>query len=220
MHRTCHASADVLLLRRSSEKSPDIDSRIQSIVDALFHSNEQWRQRKFIKEADEMERRDQPVQPFETSANPNFLLGISMIFPTNPPSLSNVEDSSMQFLDYPSVHLTNLFYANLLNHWRSIQICISLIAQPIWGTTYPGRLECAIDICRTHAALGKERNFLTTGKIWGLHLAGIVFGGPQLYPVVPLSPRPTPPLFAFKLTAFAMCLVCSGLMVEGVAMGD
>lgn len=190
MHRTCHASSDVLLLRRSPSKPPDIDARIQSIVDALFRSHEQWRQKKVVKEADEMEQRHQSMQPFKTSVNPNFLLGISAIFPTNPPSLSTVEESSMQFLDYPSICLTNLFYANLLNHWRSIQICISLIAQPVWGSTYPGRLECAIDICRTHAALGKERNFLTTGKIWGLHLAGAVFGGPQLYPVISLSPKP------------------------------
>jgi hypothetical protein len=81
------------------------------------------------------------------------------------------------------VKLTNFFYANLLNHYRSIEIYISFIPRPNWGTPDPRRFQCAIDLCRTHAALGKERNFLTTGKIWGLHLSGLAFGGPESYPV-------------------------------------
>src|SRR5439155_24307018 len=92
---------------------------------------------------------------------------------------------AMQFLEYTRVELTNPFYANLLNHYRSIEIYISLIPQPIWGTVDHWRFECAVDICRTHAALGEERNFLTTGKIWGLHLSGVAFGGELLYPVRP-----------------------------------
>jgi hypothetical protein len=44
-----------------------------------------------------------------------------------------------------------------------------------------------VDLCRTHAALGDGRNFLTTGKIWGLHLAGLTFGGLDFHPVFPMS---------------------------------
>ena len=184
LHRTCHASADIVHLRRSCAASSEIELQAQSVVKALSDSHRSWRERRVVKEADQMERLGQSLPTFTSSTNS---INVSMIFPTAETSLSDVDDPSMQFLDYPPIHLTNIFYANMLNHWRSIQIAISLIAEPMWGTTYPSRLECAIDICRTHAALGQVRNFLNTGKLWGLHLAGVVFGGPQLYPVTPLS---------------------------------
>jgi hypothetical protein len=53
----------------------------------------------------------------------------------------------------------------------------------MWGTLDHQRFECAVDICRTHAALGAEKDCLTTGKIWGLYLSGVTFGGEFFYPV-------------------------------------
>src|SRR5208282_3215638 len=39
------------------------------------------------------------------------------------------------------------------------------------------------DLCRTHAALGVERNFLGAEKACGLYLAGVTFGGPDMHEV-------------------------------------
>lgn len=83
--------------------------------------------------------------------------------------------------------MTNEFYANLCNHFNAIEIVIDLIARPTWGPPGPQRLRCAVDICRTHAALGNQPDAMTSGKIWGLYLAGIAFAGSEVYPVCPFS---------------------------------
>jgi hypothetical protein len=131
-----------------------------------------------------MERKSQSVSIGNPKSKSILPFDLETILPTPSfPDLGENEEPLLQFLNYPPVKLTNFFYANLLNHYRSIEIYISLIPRPNWGTPDPRRFQCAIDLCRTHAALGKERNFLTTGKIWGLHLSGLAFGGPELYPV-------------------------------------
>ena len=57
----------------------------------------------------------------------------------------------------------------------------------MWGIHDTARIVCAVDLCRTHAALGVERNFLGAEKACGLYLAGVTFGGPEMYSVhVPL----------------------------------
>jgi hypothetical protein len=75
------------------------------------------------------------------------------------------------------------FFASRLNNWRATQLLISLIQDPMWGLYNGTRFVCAVDLCRTHAALGEERNFLGAEKAVGLYLAGVVFGGPQMYEV-------------------------------------
>ena len=181
MHRACHISADVLALRRSQTNQDEIDLQIQACVDPLLEAHRKWTQRKVVQEADEMERQCQLLSTFTNSSTStsNFSLDMSTIIPINQPATPD----GTQFLDYPPVQITNSFYANLLNHYRSIEIYISLITRPIWGTGDHQRFECAVDLCRTHAALGAERNLVTTGKIWGLYLSGITFGGEFLYPV-------------------------------------
>jgi len=189
MHRACHASANALLLRRSntSASPQETDAIIQSSVDTLLTNHRKWRQRKVVTEADEMERQGQFLATFESNMNSGF--PFDTILPTlqRPAPPATPGGTPLQFLQYPPERLTNFFYANLLNHYRSIEIYISLIPKPMWGYPDPWRFECAIDLCRTHAALGEERNFLTTGKIWGLYLAGITFGGHELYPVCPFE---------------------------------
>jgi len=186
MHRACHASADALVLRRSNTTtaaSQETDKLIQSSVDTLLTNHRKWRQRKVVREADAMERQGQLLATMASNMSSGF--PFDTILPTlqqnAPPATPG--GTPLQFLHYPPERLTNFFYSNLLNHYRSIEIYISLIPKPMWGYPDPWRLECAIDLCRTHAALGEERNFLTTGKIWGLYLAGVTFGGHELYPV-------------------------------------
>lgn len=183
MHRACHVSADAILLCRSRKPQEGIEIRIQKAVDLLLAGHRKWRRRTVVREADEMEQRGQLLSMFTNRSTTICPLDISSILPTSQPPSQKVEETQLQFLQYPPLTLTNSFYANLLNHYRSIEIYISLILRPMWETLDPWRFKCAIDLCRTHAALGEERNFLTTGKIWGLYLAGVTFGGPKLYPV-------------------------------------
>jgi hypothetical protein len=182
MHRACHMSADATALRREQRELQSVDPEIQESVDGLLESHRKWHQRKVVSEADEAERRGQLLSSFETFSISDFPLDLSTIFPSAQTSAKPITNTLLQFLEYPQVHLTNSFYNNLLNHYRSIEIYISLIRQPMWERD-PWRLEHSIDLCRTYAALGQEQNFSTTGKIWGLHLAGISFGGHDLYPV-------------------------------------
>ena len=88
-----------------------------------------------------------------------------------------------KFLDYTPLRIFNPFFASRLNNWRAIRLHISLIREPMWGLYDGSRFVCAVDLCRTHAALGFERNFLGAEKSVGLYLAGVIFGGPSIYAV-------------------------------------
>ena len=180
MHRACHLSADALALRPFSLAS----EHIQQAVSDLLEQHRQWCERAIVREAHEKELAGELLSTVRPSndVQSSVMLALENILPTLQTPVDE-EAPPLQFLEYPLVHLTNFFFANLLNHWRSIEIYLSLIPHPQWGYYNPRRFQSAIDVCRTHAALGKERNFLTTGKIWGLHLAGVTFGGPDLYPV-------------------------------------
>jgi hypothetical protein len=190
MHRTCHTASDAIALRRASPRQKNAEALIQASVEPLLEIHRKWRDREVVRNADGLEEAGILLSAAEDTIHqrspPTFPFDISTILPTaQSPILDTDDDTRSQFLHYPPAHLTNFFFANLLNHYRSIEIYIALIPRPIWGTLDARRLQCGIDICRTHAALGKERNFLTTGKIWGLHLAGVAFGGEDLYPVHP-----------------------------------
>jgi hypothetical protein len=193
LHQACHLGADVAVLRLTHPNSPEMKAQIEQSVNDLVSIHRKWRQRKIVLEAEEMEKKGK-LLGILGSAKPDstpltFTVDISAILPSNRlPSLSDSTSPPLCFLHYPPVTLTNRFYANLLNHYRSIEIYLTLIARPLLGSLDPWRFQCAIDLCRTHAALGEERNFLTTGKIWGLWLSGVTFGGPELYPVY----RPLP----------------------------
>lgn len=191
MHRTCHTASDAITRRQATPRPENVEAEIQASIEPLLETHRKWRDRKVVKDADGLEEAGILLaavpDTIPQQSSPTFPFDMSIILPTEQsPVLDTDDDTPSQFLNYPPVHLTNFFFANLLNHYRSIEIYITLIQRPVWGTVDPGRFQCAVDLCRTHAALGKERNFLTTGKIWGLHLAGIAFGGEDLYPVEPI----------------------------------
>lgn len=210
LHRACHLGADAASLRLANPDSLDVENQIQQSVDELVDSHRQWKQRKIVLATEESEKRGEllkmqdPAKPESTPTT--FPVDMSSVLPTTTPPTESTSPP-ITFLQYRLVSLTNHFYANLLNHYRSIEIYLSLISRPMWGTLDPWRFQCAIDLCRTHAALGEERNFLTTGKIWGLWLSGVTFGGPELYPVS------SPPLATFEL------FLATNSGVEGIAVG-
>lgn len=173
-----------MAIRQTRGPSSTVELEIEACVQPLLQRHREWRDRPVVREAVERERNGQLIYELSSIKNTGLPLDLSAILPTaQVPSEELSEDIPMAFLDYSPMYLTNFFWNNLLNHWRSIEIYISLITTPDWGSCEPIRLASAVELCRTHAALGKERNFLTTGKIWGLHLAGIAFGGPDSYQV-------------------------------------
>jgi hypothetical protein len=87
------------------------------------------------------------------------------------------------FLSYEPLRISDFFLASRLHTWRAIQLYMSLIEEPRWGVYDSSRVVCAVELCRIHAALGIERNFLGAEKACGLYLAGVTWGGPDMYSV-------------------------------------
>jgi hypothetical protein len=84
------------------------------------------------------------------------------------------------FLNHPPLPIYNQQFAHMMNHWRAIQIYMSLILWPASGPNPPtsGRYQTAVDICRNFASLTSG----ISGETWCLTLAGICFGGDAYYP--------------------------------------
>lgn len=95
-----------------------------------------------------------------------------------------VENPTTRFLSYAPIRIHDPFVASRLNNWRATQLHIRLIQDPMWGLYDGARFVCAVDLCRTHAASGDARNFLGAEKAVGLYLAGVIFGGPDMYEVI------------------------------------
>ena len=92
--------------------------------------------------------------------------------------------TALRFLDYTPVRIFDPFFASRLNNWRAIRLHIHKSNTGADVGLFDGsRFICAVDLCRTHAALESERNFLGAEKSVGLYLAGVVFGGPDMYDV-------------------------------------
>ena len=172
MHRACHTSALVCVLRNALP-GPTMESQIRESRDALNDAHCKWRERTIVRRADDAERLAELVQLQQLHLDPA----------NSPEPNPFVPISSQSFLTHPPVRISDFFLASRLDNWRAIQLYISLIEQPMWGIHDSVRLLCAVDLCRTHAALGVERNFLGAEKACGLYLAGVTFGGPEMYSV-------------------------------------
>ena len=87
------------------------------------------------------------------------------------------------FLNCPNLRIRNPFLANLLNNWRAVLIYVSLILNPVIGQLKSAIFDLAVEICRTFAVLGEDRTYTASGKVWGLFLAGVAFGGRYRSPI-------------------------------------
>jgi hypothetical protein len=83
------------------------------------------------------------------------------------------------FLDHEPLRVYSEQFTHMLNHWRAVQIYMSLILWPQPGPNPPtsGRYQTAVDICRSFASLTSG----ISGETWCLTLAGIAFGGENYY---------------------------------------
>ena len=173
MHRTCHISAIVKVLRQAPS-SPVAESQVREWIDYLVNRHREWRELAIVRKADDAEKIERFQRVYLDSSN---ISSSSKSLPE-----AHCSDSSF-FLNYPLMHISDYFLASRLDNWRAIQLYIGLIQQPMWGIHEDSRFMCAVDLCRTQAALGVERNYLEAEKACGLYLAGVTFGGPDLYEV-------------------------------------
>jgi hypothetical protein len=90
------------------------------------------------------------------------------------------ETIPMPFLDLPPLPIYSQRFVHMMNHWRAIQIYMSLILWPAPGPNPPssGRYQTGVDICRNFASLATG----ISGETWCLTLAGIAFGGDAYSP--------------------------------------
>jgi hypothetical protein len=175
MHRTCHvsAAADTLRSHHGSASEPQIKELLANLEEA----HQQWRQRQVVRANDDGEKKNEFFHKFGGREQPE---------PEMNDLGENVGGSS--FLDYTPMKIFNQIFASRLNNWRAIRLYISLIRNPMCGQYDGSRFVCALDLCRTYAALiGSEKKNLGAEKSVGLYLAGVVFGGPDMYAVISLQ---------------------------------
>jgi len=141
------------------------DNEVSWLLKALKEEHRQWRQSQVVKKAEESEQIELLMK---------MKLGQEE---------SKVAEQVPAFLNYPPAQVIDCFLGSRMNNWRAISLYISLMERPSWGVYDGVRLLCAVDLCRTHAALGAERSFLGAEKSVGLYLAGMAFGGPEMHSV-------------------------------------
>ena len=168
-YRTCHASVTVISLR--SRPGAASESQIYKLIHSLTMSHKQWRERGVVCKSCGAEVTNEHFRTIDIDRD-----DVQYTSDDSP-------RKSEPFLNYSPMHIYDPFFASRLNNWRAIYLHINLMQEPMWGLYLGTRFVCAVDICRTHAALGAERNFLGAEKSVGLYLAGVAFGGPEMYPV-------------------------------------
>jgi hypothetical protein len=166
MHRSCHLA----LMGDQGH-----DSLSQLIVD---HRN--WRKRQVVRQAEDLERTAELMARSNLSPSTTPFPRFSPILPSEQPPETLTSNC---MLSYPPVYASDFFVASRLNNWRAIDLHISLTQNSMLGSYDGHRFVCAVDLCRTHAALGAEQTFLGAEKACGLYLAGVIFGGPDMYSV-------------------------------------
>jgi hypothetical protein len=171
MHRACHISVTVYLLRNNLPAGPTTESQIRESRDGLIDAHRSWLERPIVRRADDAERLAEAIQrqKLHTEESNN----------SRHPGPTDSEG----FLSYEPLKISDFFLASRLHTWRAIQLYMSLIEEPRWGVYDSSRVVCAVELCRIHAALGIERNFLGAEKACGLYLAGVTWGGPDMYSV-------------------------------------
>ena len=155
-HRTYRFAKQSDLYRTSRDTFSE--EKIQLEYHKLIQSFHLWKQRSVIIEQKEVER-------YARS--------------TGKPSSHQFH----RFLHHESLYLQNHYYAKILNQWRAARIYATTVAHPVppSDTEATNRFQVAVDICKTHAALGMEGSF--GPQWWCLFYAGFGFQGPRRNPV-------------------------------------
>lgn len=162
LHRAAHLSYQATEMRKAPTYTTLDELIIAHGADELTSDLGNWRVRRIIQNAELTEQ---------------------IAFHKLTPEQQAMDDVPHRFLHYRPLHIENPLYALLLNQYRSAQLYISLIIHPEQGPQPPDRFECAVDICRTHAALTSlpQKDTTMTTEIWALYLSGFAFG--RSYPM-------------------------------------
>jgi len=183
MHRTCGEAQEVYRLREEMRRHPGDEFSnnllIKGKIESLSTAHREWRERAIVRKRDEDERKLSLTATLPTDLDNASLQSTH----SSTPGEGQEWTSESQFLDYTPMRIFDRFFASRLNNWRAIKLLISLIQNPEWAPYDGPRFVTALDLCRTHAALGDEKNFLGAEKAVGLFLSGIAFGGPDVYRV-------------------------------------
>ena len=175
MHKTCHAASDVSALRARGPSLAN-DKKILALVETLKTEHQQWKDRAVVRKGVNWERYHEYVR---NDAELNSATNLVFM---------STGARTTEFGDYDMLTVVDPVFAGRLNNWRAVRLYISLICEPMWDSRDCSRLVCAVDLCRTHAALeARNKFFLGAEKSVGLFLAGVIFGGPDLYSVLPLA---------------------------------
>jgi hypothetical protein len=162
LHRAAHLSYQATEMRKAPTYTTLDELIIAHGADELTSDLGHWRTHRIVQNAELTEQ---------------------IAFHKLTPEQQSMENISVRFLHYRPLHIENGNYGRLLNQYRSAQLYISLIIHPEQGPQPPDRFECAVDICRTHAALAslKQADTTMTTEIWALYLSGFAFG--RSYPM-------------------------------------
>ena len=162
LHRAAHLSYQATEMRKAPTYTTLDELIIAHGADELTSDLGNWRTRRVVQNAELTEQ---------------------IAFHKLTPEQQSMDDVPHRFLHYRPLHIENPFYALLLNQYRAAQLYISLIIHPEQGPQPPDRFECAVDICRTHAALTSlpQKDTIMTTEIWALYLSGFAFG--RSYPM-------------------------------------
>ena len=177
MHKTCHAAHEVNSLRA---RGPSLANEqiVLNLVEALNGEHHQWKERAVVRKGENFERYQEYIHIADELSSATNLLHMA-----NGGRMSG-------FGDYDLMSVVDTTFAGRLNNWRAVRLYISLICEPMWDSRDCSRLVCAVDLCRTHAALeARGKFYLGAEKSVGLYLAGVIFGGPDLY-AVQFNPSP------------------------------
>jgi hypothetical protein len=161
-HKACYFAAQVRTVRQEQHNIAGLETKIRSVVKLLENELLQWRMRPIIRIA----------EMIDDAAN-------SALAQHPEEELPPVQT----FLNYPPIRIINPTYTHLLNHFRALQIYITLISHPQIGPQFhPRRLPLAIDICRCLAALGENKARPGLSKVWIMCIAGVALGGERCSP--------------------------------------
>jgi len=154
-HRAAILSRIANSYRKDHPEEETLSTEIMTEFSELLNDLEEWRCQPLVQEAERAEELCQEgLLPAATIPQP--------------------------FLDHPPLSVYSQPFVHMLNHWRAVQIYMSLILWPAVGPNPPtsGRYQTGVDICRHFASLTSG----ISGETWCLTLAGIAFGGDAYYP--------------------------------------
>lgn len=161
MHRGCHVARKARIIRKSSNYTPEDESKIDRLCQQVDNDLERWRMQPILQRAKVEEDYQQSIA--------------SPIPPEN------------CFLHYPPLIVYNRTYSNLMTDYRAAKLYLSLVRHPNPGPNPvgSGRFQHAVEICRVLASkpLYERNDVRGAEEAMCLFLAGVVFGGDDYYPM-------------------------------------